>query len=857
MQMESFEFGNRTYCVIQRFSDELFAVEEKLSKLRYTAKYIPRLSQERRESIMQELKILKDFQIAHPCILSLHSASVTYDSCLLLYEYCTGGNLTVYNPINPLRTLNFLCSVVNFLHCKSLLHNNLTIFSVFLSGSLPKICGFEYATEDELLVDFSNYARKDYMEGNQAEWRAPEHSEVFSPSKKSDIWSLGQIFFYLITRKVFTGVIPENLPAQYKDLILMTLDRNPVKRANLPAIIKKIEEKQINSPKVVRGCGCFPARRFFSCGSSTPSLVRKIISSDLQHSDRYFQKLITKVWNTPGKISKFYSEIQHMNDLNTSETRLKCNILLFIYLQKAPVSSFSTVPSVLDILISIESKLRPSLQFCSSDSTLRFAHIMNLLIKSKYYIVKSHLMNFNGVFANISTNIKKFLQEPQVSTVEDLLDYWDKLLSFQELLIMQAFHNDLLRFVRKVLADEQNHLIDLVKTLIQANPEVFDSSGLSQSYASKLERAKNVFNIDSLSLSSFQDADEEILISRDFKSERPAHSVDIQVDSEQVQFLPVNLDEEEKDQLKSQNFEVSCEKNSENFESDPVDYQVQLKRISEKFSNWNISIKELILLKSIGKGGSSEVWLGLYQKTQVAIKRQLSRQHKTLKEFEREVNFLVNIRHPNLLTFMGICLDEPLSIITEYCSGGTLFNLLHTRKDAFVSWQQKLSILKEISKGMLFLHSRNFIHRDLKSLNVLMNSEINKPKDPVQVKISDFGLTREVDIEEMMTGKIGTSHWMAPEVLTSSKYSIKADVYSFSIVMYEVITREVPYKGKKQEEIRTQVTMNSLRPDLKQIPPSCPPKLVTLMTLCWKDDPEKRPSFSTILDLLNGINVPN
>jgi serine/threonine protein kinase len=110
-------------------------------------------------------------------------------------------------------------------------------------------------------------------------------------------------------------------------------------------------------------------------------------------------------------------------------------------------------------------------------------------------------------------------------------------------------------------------------------------------------------------------------------------------------------------------------------------------------------------------------------------------------------------------------------------------------------------------------------------------------------------------LEEMMTGKIGTSHWMAPEVLSSSKYSARADVYSFSIVMYEVITREVPYKGKKQEEIRTQVLMKELRPDLKLVPPSCPGKLITLMTLCWKQESDKRPSFSSILDLLSGVLV--
>ena len=857
IKMETLEHANKSYTVIQKFTSELFTVEENKSKLRYTAKYITQLTQNRRQSIMKEIKILKNLQLAHPCILSIHSAEFSDECCLLLYEYCTNGNLSAYSPMNPLKTLNFLCSAVHFLHTKSLIHNNLTVYSIFLSGPIPKISGFDFVTEDELLMDFSSIVNQDYIQGELGEWRAPELSELFSPSNKSDIWSLGQIFFYLITKKVFTGVIPDNLPTQYKDLILMTLDKNPTKRATLQAVIKKIEEKQMNSPRVVRGCGCFPARRFFSCGNSTPSLVRKLINSDLQNADKYFQKLIRKVWNTPGKISKFYNEIQQLQELNENEIRVKAYTLLFIYLQKAPVTSFNILPGVLDVLFAVESKLRPSIQFYTNDLMLRFAHILNLLIKSKLYIVKSHLMNFNGIFTNISSNIKKFLQEPQIEVVQDLLEYWEKLLNFQEILVLHALHNDLLRFVRKVLAEEQNHLLELIKTLIQVNPEIFESLGLNSVSAQLLEKAKNVFKIDSLILNSNLEVNEEILISENFRSERALQASERKFSSNEVKFSPVQLEEDEKEALKSQNFQVSSEKSSENFNSDPVDYEVQLKRISEKFANWNINLNELTLLKVIGKGGSCEVWLGLYQKTQVAIKRQISRQHKTLKEFDREVNFLVNIRHPNLLTFMGICLEDPLSIITEYCSGGTLFSLLHSRKDVFVSWQQKLSILKEIAKGMLFLHSRNFIHRDLKSLNILMNSEINKPNDPIQLKISDFGLTREVDIEEMMTGKIGTSHWMAPEVLSSSKYSTRADVYSFSIVMYEVITREVPYKGKKQEEIRTQVTLNSLRPDLKQVPPSCPSKLITLMTLCWKAESEKRPSFSSILDLLNGINVPN
>ena len=98
---------------------------------------------------------------------------------------------------------------------------------------------------------------------------------------------------------------------------------------------------------------------------------------------------------------------------------------------------------------------------------------------------------------------------------------------------------------------------------------------------------------------------------------------------------------------------------------------------------------------------------------------------------------------------------------------------------------------------------------------------------------------------------------MAPEVLSSSSYNAKADIYSYAIVMYEVITRETPYKGKNIDEIRTQILLKNLRPDLSIIPPSCPPALKSLMTLCWDQDSKKRPSFSSILGILNAICISN
>ena len=97
----------------------------------------------------------------------------------------------------------------------------------------------------------------------------------------------------------------------------------------------------------------------------------------------------------------------------------------------------------------------------------------------------------------------------------------------------------------------------------------------------------------------------------------------------------------------------------------------------------------------------------------------------------------------------------------------------------------------------------------------------------------------------MMTGLAGTFHWMAPEVLQSdTNYSHKADVYSFAIVMWEIMSREPPFKGLRPHEIMAQVVQMNTRPDLRRIPQNCPPLYRQIMERCWDSDPMNRPDFS-------------
>mmetsp|Transcript_33006 Transcript_33006/g.50550 ORF Transcript_33006/g.50550 Transcript_33006/m.50550 type:complete len:128 (-) Transcript_33006:121-504(-) len=122
------------------------------------------------------------------------------------------------------------------------------------------------------------------------------------------------------------------------------------------------------------------------------------------------------------------------------------------------------------------------------------------------------------------------------------------------------------------------------------------------------------------------------------------------------------------------------------------------------------------------------------------------------------------------------------------------------------------------------------MHRDLKSLNILMQEPVNGPNDFVNCKVTDFGLTRSIeDSEVLATGMAGTFHWMAPEVLENNPYSYKADVYSFGIVMWEILAREPPFAEHKPHQIIYGVINHKERPPLNKIPKDCPRQLIVIM----------------------------
>ena len=258
--------------------------------------------------------------------------------------------------------------------------------------------------------------------------------------------------------------------------------------------------------------------------------------------------------------------------------------------------------------------------------------------------------------------------------------------------------------------------------------------------------------------------------------------------------------------------------------------------------------------RRIGVGGFAIVYHGLYRGCEVAVKKlRVSRMSaKAIRDFHSEVVLMRALRHPNIVIFMGLVMD-PVCLVTEYCHNGNLFDLLHDTVDdddnsenyaVKIPWQRRVRIALDVARGMNFLHTSTpvIIHRDLKSLNILVDEKWT-------AKVSDFGLSRfkSAAAHGMMTGQCGTYQWMAPEVIGGHIYTEKADVYSFGVNLWELLTRKIPYDGMQPMQVAMMVHTHKKR---LPIPDTCPEWYATLIKDCWDQDPDARPSFAEIIKRL-------
>eukprot|EP00793_Prasinoderma_coloniale_P001083 PRCOL_00006074-RA len=216
--------------------------------------------------------------------------------------------------------------------------------------------------------------------------------------------------------------------------------------------------------------------------------------------------------------------------------------------------------------------------------------------------------------------------------------------------------------------------------------------------------------------------------------------------------------------------------------------------------------------------------------------------------FEREAAVLASLRHPNVVLFMGVCLQPPdVSLVMEYCPRGSLDKLLHSKGGVPLNTRQRLRLAVQAARGMTFLHEHDppIIHRDLKPANLLVTSDMS-------VKVCDFGLSRILKADRVSAasrGSVGTPHYAAPEVLRGEAYDHTVDAFAFGICLWEIMENQRPFSNMDPVQVAAAIAFGSAPPMLV-LSEGADPRLQSLIDRCVNVNPKARPAFREILNVL-------
>ncbi|XP_034060927.1 tyrosine-protein kinase HCK [Gymnodraco acuticeps] len=258
---------------------------------------------------------------------------------------------------------------------------------------------------------------------------------------------------------------------------------------------------------------------------------------------------------------------------------------------------------------------------------------------------------------------------------------------------------------------------------------------------------------------------------------------------------------------------------------------------------WEIPRSSLKLDKKLGAGQFGEVWLATYNKhTKVAVKT-MKPGTMSVEAFLGEANLMKALQHDKLVRLNAVVtMEEPIFIITEYMEKGSLLDFLKSDEGNRVQLPKLIDFSAQIAEGMAFIEQRNYIHRDLRAANILVNKAL-------VCKIADFGLARIIEDNEY-TAREGAKFpikWTAPEAINYGSFTIKSDVWSFGILLTEIISYgRTPYPGMTNPEV-----IRALEKDYRmKRQDSCPVELYDIMLECWKNKPEERPTFEYLQSVL-------
>ncbi|XP_052784224.1 tyrosine-protein kinase SRK3-like isoform X1 [Mya arenaria] len=255
------------------------------------------------------------------------------------------------------------------------------------------------------------------------------------------------------------------------------------------------------------------------------------------------------------------------------------------------------------------------------------------------------------------------------------------------------------------------------------------------------------------------------------------------------------------------------------------------------------------LVRRLGSGQFADVWEAKWNHQDVAVKIQRQDTVK-MAAFLDEAQILKTLDHPNILKLLAVCcVKEPVYLVTEYLENGRLSLYLREGKGSELKLSQLLWICAQVADALSYMEKEKFIHRNLGARNVLVG-EKNK------VKVAGFGMTKCADDPDFnfRRGLKMAIKWMAPEVLLYNKYGSRADVWSFGILMTEVLTYgKEPYEGMGGKEAFEQVQQGYRMPQ----PDGCPLEVYDVIRSCWSTNPPSRPTFDFLNTFLHDQHKPS
>lgn len=259
---------------------------------------------------------------------------------------------------------------------------------------------------------------------------------------------------------------------------------------------------------------------------------------------------------------------------------------------------------------------------------------------------------------------------------------------------------------------------------------------------------------------------------------------------------------------------------------------------------WEIPKESIKMVKKLGAGQFGEVWMAFYNNTTKVAVKTLKPGTMTVEAFLEEANVMKTLHHDRLVRLYAVVTKtQPIYIITEFMANGSLLDFLKTDMGSKTQLPKLIDFSAQIAEGMAYIEKKNYIHRDLRAANVLVSENL-------LCKIADFGLARVIEDDEYSAreGAKFPIKWTAPEAINYGSFTIKSDMWSFGVLLYEITTYgRMPYPGMTKAEVMSSIQRGYRMPQ----PENCPAELYNIMLSCWRDKAEDRPTFDFLQSVLN------